>query len=76
MIATIVLFDSDEGIDSVVVLDNGVVVEALYDFPGVWAGPHPAPEPPSLILLGTGLLGLLPLAVRSKRLIRGFRASG
>jgi hypothetical protein len=71
-----ILFPSDTGFDSVVVLDNGVVVEGGFNSPGNWGGPHPAPEPPSLILLGTGLLGLLALAVRSKRLIRGFRGSG
>jgi hypothetical protein len=52
------LFPSDAGFDSVVVLDNGVVVEDLRDSPGDWGGPHPVPEPATVLLLIPGLLAL------------------
>jgi hypothetical protein len=42
-----ILFPSDTGFDSVVVLDNGVVVEALYDSPGDWGGLILLPNPPA-----------------------------
>jgi PEP-CTERM motif len=45
--------------------------QGAFENPGVWDGPAPVPtpEPSTLFLFGTGLLGLMGMSLRKKRIV-------